>query len=505
MNLYIKIFLICFLTVILPSCGPNKSSGPVDDTPETPQPEPTTPPKPPVDGTPNDTPETPQPEPTTPPKPPVDRTPNDTPETPQPEPTTPPKPPVDGTPNDTPETPQPEPTTPPKPPVDGTPNDTPETPQPEPTAPPKSPEDEIVEGAPEDKSTITKANLKTLDSLTAGDLEKNNLLGEGGSSLYSFYMNFALSHAKEFLNSTNVLKAELPPLCFDEESCSKDLIDVTRLDRSHMAHLIKKIGLSKPVNGIIESAKAETPFTFAFLQGHLSSDNDAINIATIKDFIDLMDQNNTRKILINLVNFWKSMEIYFLLGEYIHKKQVELHIVGQCTDLCASYLILAAKTVIIEPYGYISYGGSYTGFYNDLLEAVPRQEADISNFINNPNVDDLYKFFVDGITEAKQFSDNGQAAITKNFIDNLRNWDRDSTNEGAKIAASLEEFLSDKGSVLISHLTNKDIKEFCQKLSDAGLMKTIKSFFAQKDPYNENGNRVISSFYATVSNGRGLL
>ena len=481
MNLYIKLFLICFLTVILPSCESNTDK----PTPPTEIP---TPPEPPEGDTTNNPPET------------------KAPKTPQPETSTPPEPPEGDTTNDPPETkapktPQPETSTPPEPPEGDTANDPPETkapktPQPETSTLPEPPENEIVKGAQEETVTVIKANIKALDSLTLDDLEKNNLLGEDGSSLHNhFYMPYALFHAKEFLDSTNVLKAELPPLCFDEESCSKNLIDVTRLEHSHMAYLIKKIGLSKLLDGIVTLTKDETTFTVAFLQGTLDSDDMATNIDTIKERIEHMDQNDTRKILINLASFWKNTEIFFLLGEYIHKKQVDLHIVGQCTDLCARYLIPAAKTVIIGPYGHISYGGSHVGFYNTALEAVPRQEAYILNYINNPNTDDLYKFFVHRITQVRQLTVETQSATTKKFIDDLRNWDKDSTNKGTQVAAAVEDFLSSKGSVFITHLTDEDIKEFFRNLSSSpDLVKNLKSYIMQKAPYRQHGDQLMSYF-----------
>ena len=58
---------------------------------------------------------------------------------------------------------------------------------------------------------------------------------------------------------------------------------------------------------------------------------------------------------------------FLKLGEFIREREIDLHIVGGCGHYCALYLIPAAKTVYIEPYGYIYHRGSFTGL---LLQTV---------------------------------------------------------------------------------------------------------------------------------------
>ena len=66
------------------------------------------------------------------------------------------------------------------------------------------------------------------------------------------------------------------------------------------------------------------------------------------------------KIYINMPIAWNSAGFLSGLSEHMIKNEVELHIFGICSDICANFLVPAAKKVILEPTGSIFYNSSFT-------------------------------------------------------------------------------------------------------------------------------------------------
>ena len=484
-----KFFLICFLAIVLSSCEskPVKSSSvsnpPKDETTAT-APKETPVPQTPQEGRTADDPLKDETTATAPKETPV-------PQTPQ-EGKTADDPPKDETTATAPkETPAPQTTsqeggTADDPPKDETTATAPkETPAPQTT----SQEGGTADDPPKDQNALTNANIKSLNSLTLKDLEETTLLGKDGSNVYRLYMESLLLPAAVRLLNSETLPDHLVPLCTDKENCSKSLIDINKLNHSHIFYLLRQIGLNlEPLTiQIVDSQTFKIPPSLTFLQGSAPENSD-----DIESFIESMDQYDVRTIVINLSKFWSDPEVFFLLGEYIYKKQADLHIIGKCSVFCAQYLIPAAKTVIIEPYGYVSYRGSFSGFYNDFLEAVPRQEELISNLMNNPKKEAAQEAFLETFIQIKQFPLEQQPDIMESLLDRIQNWDKDSTKGGTKFVGALRQFAAKKGKIFVSHLSSAEAEEFFQGISPA-MADNIKSFLIQADTYTKYGDQLIST------------
>ena len=210
-----------------------------------------------------------------------------------------------------------------------------------------------------------------------------------------------------------------------------------KLTRTHIAYLLKVAGLLYP-SGHINIHKwsddrdrkiKETIPVFVF-QNLIQEKKEGQNIyIDIDQQIKLMETQNTKKIIVNLSYhgiFFENKSVFFSLGEYIKKNQVDLYIEGRCSYLCANYLLPAARTVYIGPYGHIASKGSLAGLSRDVentmplqLEEIGKQLAGITYFLEGNIAPLKYSFRISFQKDSKEESEK----VWNNFYTNLENWE----------------------------------------------------------------------------------
>ena len=99
-----------------------------------------------------------------------------------------------------------------------------------------------------------------------------------------------------------------------------------------------------------------------------------------RDIMDYIDEHNVKEIGVNLPRQFGpgstdhyDVNIFIELGRFIKKRNLNLRIVGRCGTHCANYLVPAAQTVYIEPYGHIYTEGGIYGLLHGLRYAFSRQ------------------------------------------------------------------------------------------------------------------------------------
>ena len=100
------------------------------------------------------------------------------------------------------------------------------------------------------------------------------------------------------------------------------------------------------------------------------------HITDMQKMIDQMTEAGVKNVSVNLP-FQRHVDPlpFFMLGKFMKENQMDLHIMGNCEAYCAKYLIPAAKTVHIGPYGYIHFHGSFGGMFEQAQSALPIQKA----------------------------------------------------------------------------------------------------------------------------------
>ena len=88
-------------------------------------------------------------------------------------------------------------------------------------------------------------------------------------------------------------------------------------------------------------------------------------------FAEYLKEKAPRRIVVNLPpQFDTDPEPFFILGRFIRERNLDIHIAGGCGHYCTAYLLPAARTVYIEPTGYIYYKGDFTSLKNDIQSVI---------------------------------------------------------------------------------------------------------------------------------------
>lgn len=226
-----------------------------------------------------------------------------------------------------------------------------------------------------------------------------------GSDLFHFYLTYWINRVNLYLKDKQVSlkqKKALAHLCKDS-TCESGL-DTSKIDSEAVRLILKQAGNNSP-EIINPSEQASTDSgkikSVLFLQGVLSRPGwGASQLRLIQQGVIKKDQlpwwqnieaiknvavkNNVREVLVNLpLQFGPPLRIpsfmhydvsvFIELGRFIRENKMDVRIVGQCGTHCANYLLPAAKTVYIEPYGYIYTQGSISGLLNSGVLTSPAQ------------------------------------------------------------------------------------------------------------------------------------
>lgn len=122
---------------------------------------------------------------------------------------------------------------------------------------------------------------------------------------------------------------------------------------------------------------------------------DRQSIQQIRDFVE---KHNATEISVNLphqfgpdlnVFLWPPIDLnghynvgaFMELGRFIKEKNLNLRILGGCGTHCVNYLLPAARTVIIEPYGFVYTKGSVHGlFYGASNAQIAQRDYHLQQF-----------------------------------------------------------------------------------------------------------------------------
>ena len=249
--------------------------------------------------------------------------------------------------------------------------------------------------------------------LSAGEASWKNIAhseaikDRGGSLLFHNYVLFTVLFVNYLMKNPpqdeQAQQDDLMPLEYREAlrhlckdpKCEKGL-DVTRLNPDDL-HLILRY-FSSTHEVITLNSKKNPSQNVAFLQGQLSfpgwgpsyyrllfreegtKPDEAGHIKQKKQMLSDADH-----ILVNLPHQFGSdpdrnqhydVNMFMELGRIIREKKLNLHIGGGCGTLCANYLLPAAKTIYIEPYGYIYTQGGIGGLFMAAALASPVYKDD---------------------------------------------------------------------------------------------------------------------------------
>ena len=212
------------------------------------------------------------------------------------------------------------------------------------------------------------------------------LEGEG-SDYFHYYLQFWINEARNFVPQiqTPHLQESWSSLCYESDCLNG--IDPKQIGRFGIQLVIKNLSFlfSNSVY-IDEDGSIEDVF---FLQGQLApigwdrwfyikNQFTALppHIKEIEDYIKVAEQQGIRRMAVNLpFQFHKDPEPFILLGKFLKRQGIDLYIMGSCGHYCATYLLPAAKTVYIEPYGYIYYTPSFFGLNIDIQKAFQKERV----------------------------------------------------------------------------------------------------------------------------------
>ena len=215
------------------------------------------------------------------------------------------------------------------------------------------------------------------------------LKDRGGSDLFHFHLFGVIGSLDLFLRDnerTPEDKKQFAHLCRDPE-CSEGL-DLDKITPSDLHVILDSAGWKPPSPlPIPDKDEGKPPEIVWFLQGFLSSPDvgpayyrslienggyetpsDSPHIKNIKE--TLAGIKNLSEVVVNLPQQFgwgekrhQDVNLFMQLGRIIKQRNLTVRIMGRCGTVCANYLLPAARTVIMEPYGFIYTEGSIKGFY----------------------------------------------------------------------------------------------------------------------------------------------
>ena len=490
LNFILKILLVCVLISGLISCErfrdnmtstkTESSKGNQNDTPPTDTPPPVTPPNEnpfPTDTTPSDKPQNDDPSPPVIP-------PNENPS------------PTDTTPSDEPQDDDPSPPVIP-------PNDTP------------SPTDTTPSDEPQDEDSTPSTALKKITSLTKRsnfpsppkpwklslkEIINAGFLKDGSSDLLQYYIQYWFNNIEYIMQvlrvTRNVEHLHLWNTMCHESDCSNGL-DLKRIDKSRMETIIAL--LSYMPSSIIRDEENPDSESIFFLQGQLAPPGLEIQLSNQQNFdyksqpgqpayiqktlqlIEIMKQKNTKIITVNIpFQLHTDSRPFKLLGNFIKSNKLDLHIIGTCEDYCTKYLIPAAKTIYIEPYGHIYSNGSFSTLADEFSGIVTGKMEELKRNIKNKGPSTLEEKIQ---TISSQIHSTVNSDNYSEFIDKFKQMN---PKTGVDFEKSLTDFYyKPQTSQNLVDFTEEERKQFLEGLS-TGVLSDLLVFVSLNNSQNQH-------------------
>ena len=357
-----------------------------------------------------------------------------------------------------------------------------------------------VDNTPDAK--VKEEEPAMIEHFTLKDFENSGLLGDVKEKDKDKHFYFSAAYLHDVLVYVdNALRAGrvnsgamnyLKRLCVDKNDCSKG-VDLNSLTRSHIAYLVKLAGMFLPtvdseINKLDDEKVMKTE-SLLLLQGFYKN-------IDIEHWIKKMQENNTTSIIINLSwsGIWShESALFFRLGEYIQKKQIDLYIEGKCDFLCFNYLLPAARKIYIGPYGHVSTRGSIRGLMKDVTNTLPRQKEAIELVLISPpysTVGFVKESFMDKIL-GLHLPQSVREEKMQIFFESMEGWEKEE-GMGKEIKDRLVRFIYDIDKESLLDLSEGDIGGFLESVS-SDQQASLKRFFIEIDPLSYSSNQYVFS------------
>ena len=215
---------------------------------------------------------------------------------------------------------------------------------------------------------------------TMQDIVNSGVFGEGGSEIYYSYMAFNLNNIDTHLkNSASKGESQaVDPfrfLCAPDSKCANGVMDLKHISQDQAGYFIRIMGLYGEV--FIYQVEDEQIVVFEGLD---------IEEDKMKVVLQYMEQNKVKKVMVNLPADWERVSLIVELARFMRAGKLDLHIMGQCSSLCANYLIPAVTgNVIFEPYGYAVYDGVFFGLKQEIDQVFPLQVSQMRDSFDREN------------------------------------------------------------------------------------------------------------------------
>ena len=325
---------------------------------------------------------------------------------------------------------------------------------------------------------------------------------KGGSDIFYYYIQVVFNNVMSFVPQLKLssLQESWNQFCYKSD-CLKG-IDIGQMNQSKLRSVIKNFSLTNSTVIYDETADQSVENVF-FLQGglapsgwdrwrYIKSGNRVLppHIKEIQKQLRIAEQKGVRRIAVNLpFQFHRDPVPFFLLGDFIKRNSIDLHIVGGCGHYCATYLIPAAKTVYIEPYGYIYYNASFLGLameiqkiFNIQKEKLNKQfkEEWLPGLTDQDRVDFLVRAMQPPVTSPKKLRDMIEF-LKGNQVTSLKQEQKEEFN------TKLKEFQTRPGNLSVTDWTDLELREFVQGFSSKLLEEIALLFKLEIDDAIQKG------------------
>lgn len=257
-------------------------------------------------------------------------------------------------------------------------------------------------------------------TLTLEQVAEFDFIKKGGSGVSYYYFQVLFNMVRHVVKEPAQQKS-WGRFCYLKD-CSTGL-DPRKINEVAMRSIVRKLSAFSSIDLFSDESTGGSTESVVFLQGFpapvgsnpwLEIDDETKpspeHIREMLERLIKMGERGIKKIAVNLPpQIHNDLQPFVYLGEFIKEHEIELHIVGGCGHYCTLYLLPAAKTVYIEPYGYVYHKGNATGLLTGTLKVAENQREDFRNRLKEQELPQLtYKdrceFIVTSIIDAPESS-----------------------------------------------------------------------------------------------------
>lgn len=346
-----------------------------------------------------------------------------------------------------------------------------------------------------DTETVSENNLSQIDAalreavrfpqepdwaITLEQVAEFDFIKKGGSGVFYYYLQAWFNMAKYAIGLVDSSrKKSWERFCY-LKNCSTGL-DPNKINEADMRFIVKKLSIFSSMNLFPDETTGGGTESVVFLQGFpapvgsdpwLEKDNEIKpsprHIRDMLEQLERMRQRGVKKIAVNLPpQIHNDPWPFIYLGEFIKEQGIDLYIVGGCGHYCAIYLLPAAKTVHIEPYGYVYHKGNATGLLIGTSKVAKKQKEDLRKRLKEQRLADLtYKDKCEiAVASIISFSKSSLKIIGEFLVETGR-------KRMGEFVDKYEAMRRKMRSAPIAYWTEETVRTFIQSLSP-GLLEDV--------------------------------